>query len=91
LLNKEQALNLGDYIMAELNTTTPTPALTGTKPVFASKTVIVSVLTALLGVLGLLGLTPAGLDATPLADALFTILGVASGIFRYFATKKLGG
>jgi uncharacterized membrane protein len=77
--------------MPELNASaTATPPFDGTKPILASRTVIVGALTALFGVLGFLHFLPTGLEAAPLADAVITILGAAAAFFRIIATKKLG-
>ncbi len=64
--------------------------LTGTKPFLASKTNITGLAIALFGVLGMLGLVPADLDAPTLVEALFTAGGLLVTVFRSKATTQIG-
>jgi hypothetical protein len=64
--------------------------LTGSKSLFLSKTNITGLLIALLGVLGLLGVLPADLDAPALVQTLITAGGALVILFRSIATQRVG-
>lgn len=63
--------------------------LNGTKGFLASKTNLTGILIALFGVLGLLGVLPASLDATSTVNLLVAAGGALVVLFRTFATKKI--
>lgn len=64
-------------------------ALTGVKSIFASKTAITGFLLSLFGILGILGLVPAGLDAPALVEAVVAAGGALVVAFRAFATQQV--
>lgn len=68
-----------------------TGLLTGAKSLFASKTAITGFLLSVFGLLGLLGLMPADLDAPTLVDAIVAGGGALVVLFRKFATQRIAG
>jgi hypothetical protein len=62
--------------------------LTGLKSLFASKTAITGFLLSIFGILGLLGILPAGLDAPAIVNAIVAGGGALVVLFRNFATQR---
>ena len=63
--------------------------LTGVKGILASRTNITGLLLALFGVLGMLGILPATLDAPTLVEAIVAGGGALVVLFRTLATKQV--